>query len=325
MLKKEKVLIIGISGQDGTYLSQILHNRGLVVYGTSRNPSFNSFKKNSHKIKFSANIPVIKLNPQDFNAVNKIIGELKPDYIFNMSGQTSVSKSFDDGGHTFQSIVPVVNNILNSILHSNLKIKFLNAGSGEIFNAKPNKIITESSEMKVSSPYAAAKLDAFNIVKKFREEKNLFAVTAILFNHESILRPDHFVTKKIINSAIQIFNGELDVLSVGDISLIRDWGWAPEYADAMQKILMLDEPDDFIISSGSSISLENFIEAVFNELSLNYKDFVEINMDFFRPNEPQSILTDPSKLMQLTSWEPKIKGTKLGSHLLKEHLAQSKN
>jgi len=321
---REKVLIIGISGQDGSYLSRTLHKQGYIVYGTSRNPSNDSLQKNFQQIKFNASIPVLRLNPKSQNQVYQLIDDLRPDYIFNMSGQTSVNKSFNDNEATYQSIVPVVENILQAILKLNPKIKFLNAGSGEIFKAGPNNVITEDSEMKADSPYAEAKLIAFKTVKKYREEKDLFAVTAILFNHESILRPRHFVTKKVITSAIKILKGELDVLEVGDISLLRDWGWAPEYVDAMQRMLMLVEPEDFIISSGASISLESLIESIFSELNLNYKDFIQINKNFFRKNESKAILTNPSKIMEFTSWKSKIKGLELGPHLLKEYLAKTK-
>ena len=321
---REKALIIGISGQDGSYLSRTLKKQGFIVYGTSRNPLSDSLQKNFQQIKFSASIPVLQLNPENQNQVYQLIDDLKPDYIFNMSGQTSVNKSFNDNEATYQSIVPVVENILKAILKLNPKIKFLNAGSGEIFEADPNNVITEDSEMKADSPYAEAKLIAFKTVKKYREEKDLFAVTAILFNHESILRPEHFVTKKVITSAIKILKGELEVLEVGDISLLRDWGWAPEYVDAMQRMLMLDEPQDFIISSGASISLESFIDSIFSELNLNYKNFIKINKNFFRKNESKAILTNPSKIMEFTSWKSKIKGLELGPHLLKEYLAKTK-
>ena len=320
MTQTGKVLILGISGQDGSYLAKILSVLGYSVYGTSRNPSQASIDINFQAIQLNKKISILALNPEDSEAVYHIINELQPNYIFNMSGQTSVGKSFKDEHATYQSIVPVVENILNAIMEINPSIRFLNAGSGEMFDASSDQDITEDSEIKPLSPYAEAKFIAFNMIKNFRNKKKIFAATAILFNHESILRPDYFVTKKIITSAYQILNGQLEYMEVGNISIERDWGWAPEYADAMVRLITLDDPQDCIIASGQTISLKYFIESVFSELNLNYHNHIKINSSFFRPNEAMRIAANPNKITKLTAWKSSIRGRKLGKKLISEYL-----
>ena len=324
MTQTGKVLIIGVSGQDGSYLAKILCNLGYRVYGTSRNPAQATIGQNFNAIQFRQKVTILALNPEDSEAVYHIINDLQPNYIFNMSGQTSVGNSFKDEHATYQSIVPVVENILNAIEETNSSIKFLNAGSGEMFDASSNQDITEDSKIKPLSPYAEAKFEAFNMIKNFRNKKKIFAVTPILFNHESILRPNHFVSMKIITSAYQILNGQLEYMEIGNISIERDWGWAPEYADAMVRLITQDDPQDCIIASGQTISLQCFIETVFSELNLNYHNHIKINRSLFRSNEAMRISTNPYKIMKLTSWKPSIKGPKLGKHLINEYLSLKK-
>ena len=304
--KQKKALIFGISGQDGTYLSKFLLSKNYEVHGTTRNLNKDTYK-NLKLLKIFNNIKIHTIEPTNLEVVKNIVKELKPDEIYNLSGQSSVSKSFLKPLDTFYSITKVSLNILESIKSENFNYKFYNASSSECFGDTGDFPSNENTNFNPCSPYGVAKSSAFWLTKNYRNAYNLFACSGILFNHESPLRPENFVTKKIIRTAVKIYFGEKTKLVLGDLSIKRDWGWAPDYVEAMWLILQNDNPEDFVISTGKLCSLEFFVENVFAYLKLNWKENITIDKKFFRPSELKSSFGDSNKAKSVLGWEAKNK------------------
>ena len=257
-----KALIFGIGGQDGAYLSKLLLSKGYSIFGTSRDLKLSHFP-NLIKLDIKDNIKLFTLDIRDPKSVLKYIDMIKPDEIYNLSGQTSVSLSFQQPFETMESIAKATMNILEAIRVLNTNIRFYNAGSSECFGDTGNNHATELTPFNPSSPYGIAKATAHYLVKNYREAYNLYASTGFLFNHESPLRPQHFVTQKIISTAARINAGYKERLKLGNLSISRDWGWAPDYVDAIWRILRQPSPDDFVIATGKTTSLQQFVEKVF--------------------------------------------------------------
>ncbi len=304
--KNKKALIFGISGQDGSYLASFLFQKGYQVHGTSRDPYTNKLN-NLHALEIFEAINVHTVDATSIEQVRDLIEFLKPDEIYNLSGQSSVSKSFLTPQDTFYSITLVSLNILQTIKFLKINCKFYNASSSECFGDTGNVPSNEKTKFNPCSPYGVAKSSAFWLTKNYRKAYNIFACSGILFNHESPLRPEEFVTKKIIRTAIQIYFGNKVKLKLGDLSIKRDWGWAPEYVEAMWLILQNNEPEDFVISTGRLSSLKYFVEFVFTHLNLNFKEHVSIDESLFRPSELKSSFGNSSKAKSLLGWEAKNK------------------
>ena len=302
--KNKKALIFGISGQDGSYLAGLLHDKNYEIHGASRDVSFNSFK-NLKSLNIFKYINFHNIDPKNADLVIKKIKDLKPDEIYNLSGQSSVSYSFIDPKETFNSITQASLNILEAVKSLDYNCKFYNAGSSECFGDAGNIASNEKTNFNPCSPYGVAKTSAFLLTKNYRKNYNLFACTGILYNHESPFRPENFVTKKIIKAAVKIFNGENIKLRLGDLSIKRDWGWAPDYVEAMWLILQSEIADDFIISTGKLFSLENFVENVFLHLKLNWKDHTIIDKTLFRQSELKSSHGDSNKAKVTLGWKAK--------------------
>jgi GDPmannose 4,6-dehydratase len=302
----KKALIFGISGQDGSYLARLLHKKNYIIHGTSRNASSNPFR-NLKQFKIYKDIWFHTVNPTDKQNVIDTIKKIKPLEIYNLSGQSSVSNSFLDPQETFNSITQASLNILEAIKLLNLDCKFYNAGSSECFGDTGDVPSNETTSFNPCSPYGVAKSSAFWLTKNYRDTHNIFACSGILFNHESPLRPENFVTRKIIRAAVKIYLGKKNKLILGDLSIKRDWGWAPDYVEAMWLILQINKPEDFVISTGVLSSLEVFVENVFLLLNLDWKNHTEINKDLFRPSELKSSVGDARKAKRLLKWEAKNK------------------
>lgn len=302
----KKALIFGISGQDGSYLARLLHKKRYIIHGTSRDASSNPFR-NLKQFKIYNDIWFHTVNPTDKQNVIDIIKKIKPLEIYNLSGQSSVSNSFLDPQETFNSITQASLNILEAIKLLNLDCKFYNAGSSECFGDTGDIPSNETTSFNPCSPYGVAKSSAFWLTKNYRDTHNIFACSGILFNHESPLRPENFVTRKIIRAAVKIYLGKKNKLILGDLSIKRDWGWAPDYVEAMWLILQINKPEDFVISTGVLSSLEVFVENVFLLLNLDWKNHTEINKDLFRPSELNSSVGDARKAKRLLKWEAKNK------------------
>jgi GDPmannose 4,6-dehydratase len=234
-------LICGISGQDGAYLAQLLLSKGYNVCGTSRDAQVSSFS-NLVKLGIRDRVKLESVALNDFRSVLQVLTKIQPDEVYNLAGQTSVSLSFEQPVETLESIATGTLNLLESMRFFNKPIKFYNAGSSECFGDTNGEAATESTPFRPRSPYAVAKAAAFWEVANYREAYNLFACSGILFNHESPLRPERFVTQKIVSTACRIAAGSSEKLLLGNIEIERDWGWAPEYVEAMYLMLQQDEP-----------------------------------------------------------------------------------
>ena len=299
-----KALIIGISGQDGAYLAKYLLSKNYEVHGTSRDADLSNFYK-LKRLNIFNRVTLHSMSLIDFRSVMQTILQIQPTEIYNLSGQTSVGLSFKQPVETLESISFGTLNILEVIRFHNLPVKFYNACSSECFGDTNGKPANEDTPFKPRSPYAVAKATAFWQVSNYREAYNLFACSGILFNHESPLRPKRFVTKKIIESACHIANGSEDKLMLGNVLIKRDWGWAPDFVEGMFAILQHNTPDDFVIATGKSITLEEFIKKTFDYFNLNYKDYVEYDNSLIRPVDLTNSIGDPSKAKKILNWQPK--------------------
>lgn len=297
----KKALIIGITGQDGAYLAKDLLSKGYVVTGSSRDVMASSFK-NLNTLGILAQVKLISVSINDFRSVFNAIQQADPDEIYNLAGQTSVGLSFDQPVEAIESIAIGTLNILEVIRLLSKPVRFYNAGSSECFGDTGDTPAYEQTPFAPRSPYAVAKSTAKWLINSYRESYGLYACTGILFNHESPLRPEHFVTKKIIVGAAKIKAGQLDKLQLGNLNISRDWGWAPEYIQAIWLMMQLDKPDDFVIATGRKESLKYFVAKSFEYFDLDWQQYVEIEPSLFRPNEIISNVGNPAKALKLLKW-----------------------
>lgn len=302
----KRALICGISGQDGTYLAQLLLNKGYEVYGTSRDAQMASFS-NLRLLGIANRITLHSMALNDFRSVLQVLIKVVPDEIYNLAGQSSVGLSFDQPVETLESISVGTLNLLEAIRFTGQLIKFYNAGSSECFGNTDGLLANEETPFRPRSPYAVAKATAFWEVANYREAYNLFTCTGILFNHESRLRPERFVTQKIVKSACRIAAGNSEKLHLGNISIARDWGWAPEYVEAMWLMLQQDKADDYVIATGETNTLENFVAAVFETKGLDWHDHVISDPTLIRPSEIMVSRGDASKATRVLGWNARYR------------------
>lgn len=296
-----RALICGVSGQDGAYLSQLLLDKGYEVFGTSRDASSTSFR-NLEKLGLRDRVQLLSMSGTDFRSVLQALRKVLPDEIYNLAGQTSVGLSFEQPVETFESISVGTLNLLEAIRFSERSIRFYNAGSGECYGNTGGRPADEDTIFRPSSPYAVAKSAAYWTVANYREAYQLHASTGILFNHESPLRPERFVTRKVVAAACRIAAGSREKLALGNTSIIRDWGWAPEYVQAMWMMLQQDVAEDYVIATGVSYSLAQFVNAAFRELDLDAGDFVESDPSLLRPSDHLEARSRSDKAMKRLGW-----------------------
>jgi len=300
----KKVLICGVSGQDGAYLALLLLSKGYEVHGTSRDAQIASFGSlEALGIRDSVKLESMAVN--DFRSVLQTLNKIKPDEVYNLAGQSSVGLSFQQPVETLESISVGTLNLLEAIRFIEQPIKFYNAGSSECFGDTKGAPADEATPFHPRSPYAVAKAAAFWEIANYREAYGLFALSGILFNHESPLRPNRFVTKKIVTTACRIAAGNAEKLRLGNISISRDWGWAPEYVEAMWLMLHQDKPDDFVIATGETHSLEEFVAEAFQAVGLDWHDHVIIEPSLYRPTEISVGKGNPSKAERVLGWKAK--------------------
>lgn len=310
-------LICGVAGQDGTYLANLLLSKNYEVYGTSRD-SQGSLFGNLKKIGIYEKIKLLTMTPEDFRSVYVTIANVMPDEIYFLSGQSSVGLSFDQPLETIKSSTLGTLNVLEACRMINKKIKQYHASSSECFgNLTDNFPANEATPFMPRSPYAVAKASAYWLTANYREAYDLFACTGILFNHESTLRPHRFVTQKIIQSAKRIASGSGEYLELGRLDIKRDWGWAPEYVVAMWLMLQHDEPLDYVIATGYSHSLEEFVSETFRQLDLDWRQYVITKKDLYRPTEIITSRGDASLAMKKLGWKAKYKMHDVISEMLK--------
>lgn len=299
-------LIFGISGQDGSYLANFLLSKDYKVYGSSRDEENSNFN-NLEKLGIKNKIQFVTSAVEDFSNVSNIIKESLPDEIYYLAGQSSVALSFNKPAETLNSNILGILNVLEACRLMDKEIRIYYAGSSECFGDTRGLAATEKTPFHPQSPYAVAKTSAFWLVNNYRTAYNLFICTGILFNHESPLRPKSFVTQKIVLTAHRIANGSDEKLELGRLDISRDWGWAPEYVEAMWLMLQKKSSEDFVIATGQTHSLEEFVEEVFTQLGLNWQNHVEINNALMRPTDIAISKADPSKAMQKLNWQAKYK------------------
>lgn len=302
MSDQRTALIFGISGQDGAYLSELLLARGYAVHGTSRDAEISSFAT-LESLGLRDRVTLHSTTPTDFRSVVQTISRTEPDEIYNLSGQSSVGLSFDQPVETLHSISTGTLNMLESIRFLDRTIKFYNAGSSECFGNTGDTPANEDTPFRPRSPYAVAKAAAHWAVANYRESYDLFACSGILFNHESPLRPSRFVTRKIVDAAARIAAGADERLTLGNIAVRRDWGWAPEYVDAMWRVLQHETPEDFVIASGETYSLQDFVACAFAHFGLDWSHHVDLNTGLHRPADIDESRSNPGKAKRLLGWE----------------------
>ena len=316
----KKALIIGITGQDGAYLAQHLLAKGYAVTGSSRDVMASSFS-NLNTLGIREQVKLISGSINDFRSVFNAIQSCDPDEIYNLAGQTSVGLSFEQPVEAIESIAIGTLNILEVIRVLGKSVRFYNAGSSECFGDTGTTPANETTPFAPRSPYAVAKSTAKWLINSYRESYGLYACTGILFNHESPLRPERFVTQKIIVGASKIKAGLIQKIQLGNLDICRDWGWAPEYVQAMWLMMQQETPDDFVIATGRMESLTYFVAKAFEYFDLDWQQHVEINPAFFRPNEIQHSIGNPQRAIELLKWS---KPTDIDGVIQKMCAAQAK-
>ncbi|HYN53147.1 MAG TPA: GDP-mannose 4,6-dehydratase [Methylotenera sp.] len=311
-----RALICGVSGQDGAYLVQMLLSKGYEVWGTSRDAQVAKLT-NLVDLGIRDKIQIISMAPNDFRSVLTALTRSNPDEVYYLAGQSSVGLSFEQPAETLESITLGTLNLLEAIRFLDKTIKFYHAGSSECFGDHGHQAATEITAFRPRSPYAVAKASAHWLVANYREAYGLYACNGILFNHESPLRPERFVTKKIVSSACRIAQGSSEKLTLGRLDIVRDWGWAPEYIEAMWLMLQQETPDDFIVATGEAHSLEDFVSVAFEVSGLNWRDHVVSDPSFYRPTDLAWSQGDPKKANDILGWRSRVHMREVVSMLIR--------
>jgi len=298
-----KALICGVNGQDGAYLAAQLLDAGYTVVGSSRDATTARFDK-LERLGIAGRVQRVSMALNDFRSVLHTLRQTCPDEIYNLAGQSSVGLSFEQPVETMDSIAGGTLNLLEAIRFENPAIRFYNAGSGECFGDCGDAPATEATPFRPTSPYAVAKASAFWLVRNYREAYGLHACTGILFNHESPLRPERFVTRKIVQAAARIARGEARSLELGNIGIARDWGWAADYVRAMHLMLQQPTADDYIVATGRTVTLEYFIERAFGHFGLDWRAHVKVSESLLRPADFAVARADPRKARERLGWQP---------------------
>jgi GDPmannose 4,6-dehydratase len=312
-----KALICGIGGQDGAYLAKHLLGLGYEVIGTSRDAMAAGFA-NLIKLGINDKITKTSMATNDFRSVLSTVKRYRPDEIYNLAGQSSVGLSFGQPVETMESVAVGTINLLESIRFLELPIRFYNAGSSECFGDTGGIGADEQTPFRPRSPYAVAKASAHYLVDNYRESYQLYCCTGILFNHESPLRPERFVTQKIIQTAIRIARGSGEKLLLGNVDIKRDWGWAPEYVVAMHLILQQKEPEDYVIATGRTVSLIYFAERAFEHFGLDWTQYVEFEQGLIRPSDIRVGAANPAKASERLGWKASTTVEELVENIIRD-------
>jgi len=299
---KKKAVITGITGQDGSYLAELLLDKKYDVIGMARRSSSSNFERIKH---LENEITIEYGDLADQTSINRILDKYKPNEVYNLAAQSFVKTSFDQPILTSDITGIGVTRVLEAIKTICPKAKFYQASSSEMFGKVQTTPQNENTKFYPRSPYGTAKAYAHHMTVNYRESYNMFACSGILFNHESPRRGKEFVTQKIINGAVSIKNQRSKNINLGNLESIRDWGYAKDYCVAMWLMLQQDEPDDYVIGTGKTNSVKNFCDISFKLLNLNYEDHVVVDENYFRPAEVDLLVADASKAKLKLGWEPK--------------------
>ena len=320
----KSALITGITGQDGSYLAKLLLDHGYRVCGAVRD-SIDVNSKNLSFLGIQKGVELVSTNLLDLSNVIRLIEKVQPQEIYNLASQSSVGRSFEQPIGTVEFNVMSTMNLLEAIRLLPLQCRFYQASSSEMYGRVTQLPVTESTVLYPVSPYAISKAAAHWLTINYRETYGLFCCCGILFNHESVLRAGHFVTKKVVSTAVKISRGEREKLTLGNIDIQRDWGYAPAYVQAMWNMLQQEVADDYIIATGEAHSLQEFVAAVFKSLGLNWKDHVIVDKKLYRLSDIETIYGDPSKARARLGWNYRMSFQDLVRLLVDEEqkLAQS--
>ncbi len=314
-MSKKTCLVLGSTGQDGSLLSQFLIRQGYIVFGTYRKDQPTC--ANHEKLNIHKNIKLCQIDLSNISEIRQLIEAIKPVEIYNMAAQSSVAKSFSIPQETFESIVLITLQILEACKEINYQGRIFFAGSSEMYGEHEAKI-TINSKKNPTNPYGIAKLCSYNLVKMYREIHQLRCVTGIFFNHESQLRDKNFVTHKIIEAAIKCKKNPKFKITLGNLNIFRDWGWAEEYIEAATIINRSEKDKDYIICTGEKMQLKQFVEIAFQEQGLDWKDHITLDKSLIRPSDMLISYGDPEDLKKDLNWHACIKGKILIKKLIQQ-------
>ena len=311
MKKNKKVLITGITGQDGIFLSkELVENDNYEIIGLSRKNNLNSFNKKLKTLKFDLNkfqnIKIINIDLTEKSEVKKLIKDNKFDFVYNLSGPSSVYESIKNPQKSKMEISLIFNNLIDSFVDENYFPNFFQASSSEMFNEEPTEKITEEIRLSPTSPYGKAKAEIHEYISSIRNKYNWNISSGIMFNHESELRSDDYLFMKIINRAIEIKNNVNNEIKLGSLDIQRDWSYAGDVMKAAKLIIESDNGEDYVIGSGEPTSIKSLVEFVFRYFDLDYLNYFQEDKNLLRPNEPKIKYSSPKKIKEDFGWETKL-------------------
>ena len=322
-----KALITGITGQDGAYLAELLLEKGYEVYGTVRRSSSINTERIDGLISKYSDDNQLTLHYSDLldsSSITNLLNNIRPDEVYNLAAQSHVSVSFINPIFTSQIGTLGSISILEGIRHLNKDVKFYQASSSEMFGGASKELLNEKSLFDAKSPYGASKVFAHEITKIYRESYELFGVNGILFNHESPLRGETFVTRKISKAVGRISVGIQERLTLGNLDASRDWGYAKDYVEGMWKMMQHDTAEDWILATGVTKTVKEFAEAAFNVVGLSWENYVDISEKYFRPNEVDYLVGDATKAKNELGWEPTVDFDELVKIMVEHDITEAK-
>ena len=323
-----KALITGITGQDGAYLAELLLEKGYEVHGTiRRSSSINTDRIDGLISKYSDNnqLSLHYSDLLDSSSITNLLNNILPDEVYNLAAQSHVSVSFTNPIFTTQIGTLGSISILEAIRHLDKDVKFYQASSSEMFGGSSKELLNEKSLFDAKSPYGASKVFAHEITKIYRESYDLFGVNGILFNHESPMRGETFVTRKITKAVGRIHVGIQERLTLGNLDASRDWGYAKDYVKGMWQMMQYDSPDDWVLATGISKTVREFAKAAFSSVGLNWEDYIDVSEKYFRPNEVDYLLGDATKAREKLNWEPSVNFEELVEIMVQHDILEAKN
>lgn len=320
----KRALITGITGQDGSYLAELLLSKGYEVHGIIRRASTFNTSRIDH-LYVDPHNPDAKLylhygDLSDGSRLVMLLNEIRPDEVYNLGAQSHVRVSFDEPEHTADTTGTGTVRLLEAVRLSGIQTRFYQASSSELYGATPPPQ-SETTPFYPRSPYAAAKLYSFWITKNYREAYGMFATNGILFNHESPRRGETFVTRKITRAVARIKAGVQSDLYLGNLDSVRDWGYAPEYVEGMWRMLQVEEPDDYVLATGVGYTIKDFLEASFGHVGLDWHEFVKFDERYLRPTEVDALIGDRTKAQQQLEWTPTVDGVALAKIMVDADVA----
>jgi GDPmannose 4,6-dehydratase len=321
----KKVLITGITGQDGSYLADHLLSLGYEVHGIVRQTGFEAPEQRFHRIRHI--IPQLTLHSatlESYASLFRVLSRNQFDEIYHLAAQSFVAESFIDGFSTLNTNINGTHHLLAAVHETNAGSKFYYAGSSEMFGQVEECPQNELTRFHPRSPYGISKVTGFHLTRSFREAYDMFCCIGILFNHESPRRGYEYVTRKITSGAARISKGLQNELRLGNLDASRDWGHAKDYVKAMQLMVQMDSPQDFVIATGSSRTVREFCDIAFRLLNLDYNDYVVVDERFYRPAETLSLLGDATKAKKILGWAPEIKFEEMVAEMIETDLANLK-